>query len=81
MPALVMNSMRLLQGCLAGASGVLAVLLVAQLVQEDGLIGEEAMWLTRPIGPGTRGAVRSPREDYTVALHNGEMPFSEGEVT
>jgi hypothetical protein len=47
-----MNSMRLLQGCLAGASGVLAVLLVAQLVQEDGLIGEEAMWLTRPIGPG-----------------------------
>lgn len=46
------NSMRLLQGCLAGASAVLAVLLVAQLVQEDGLIGEEAMWLTRPIGPG-----------------------------
>jgi indole-3-glycerol phosphate synthase len=36
----------------AGASAVLAVLLVAQLVQEDGLIGEEAMWLTRPIGPG-----------------------------
>lgn len=47
-----MNSMRLLQGCLAGASAVLAVLIVAQLVQEDGLIGEEAMWLTRPIGPG-----------------------------
>lgn len=47
-----MDSMRLLQGCLAGASAVLAVLLVAQLVQEDGLIGEEAMWLTRPIGPG-----------------------------
>lgn len=47
-----MNSMRLLQGCLAGASGVLAVLLVAQLVQEDGLIGEDAMWLTRPIRPG-----------------------------
>jgi hypothetical protein len=46
------DSMRLLQGCLAGASAVLAVLLVAQLVQEDGLIGEEAMWLTRPIGPG-----------------------------
>lgn len=47
-----MNSMRLLQGCLAGASGVLAVLLVAQLVQEDGPIGTEAMWLTRPIGSG-----------------------------
>ena len=47
-----MNTMRLLQGCLAGASGVLALLLVAQLVQEDGLISTEEMWLTRPIGPG-----------------------------
>lgn len=47
-----LNGMRVLQGSLAGAGGVLGVLLMAQLVQEDALIGTEATWRTRPIGRG-----------------------------
>lgn len=47
-----MNGMRLLQGFLSGSGALLAVLLMAQLVQEDSLIGTEAMWLTRPISSG-----------------------------
>jgi hypothetical protein len=44
--------LRMLDGCVTGAGIALAGLLTAQLVQEDGLIGTEAWWLTRPIGRG-----------------------------
>ena len=47
-----LNGMRVVVGSLAGAGGVLGVLLVAQLVQEDSLVGTEATWRTRPIGRG-----------------------------
>ncbi len=47
-----LNGMRVLLGTLAGAGGVLGVLLAAQLVQEDALLGTEAAWRTRPIGRG-----------------------------
>ena len=47
-----LNGMRVLLGCLIGSREILGVLLVAQLVQEDSLVGTEAAWLTRPIGRG-----------------------------
>jgi|GEM_PF-5500856 len=47
-----LNGMRVVVGSLAGAGGVLGMLLMAQLVQEDGLVGAEAAWRTRPIGRG-----------------------------
>jgi hypothetical protein len=47
-----LNGMRMVVGSLAGAGGVLGVLLMAQLVQEDALMGTEATWRTRPIGRG-----------------------------
>jgi hypothetical protein len=47
-----LNSMRILLGCLVGSREILGVLLVAQLVQEDSLVGTEAAWRTRPIARG-----------------------------
>ena len=47
-----LNGMRTLLSCLIGSREILGVLLVAQLVQEDSLVGTEASWLTRPIGRG-----------------------------